>query len=258
MSLLGFLKSGKVEEVTPSTKGSTGVRKQLQPNPAVVAIRLWKNGSVYPSQAAIDKFDLEYKKATVKKVPIEGKENLFKNEYDYPNGTGNGFDVIDTDAWGQYKGEGRMIFVAAVPKNAGKVDLFAQVNYDVEGTPKATVTEQGSNTFGEKVLLPMIKEVYGIELTEERDYVDLLILEQVGEGEEAVNVTEKFSKNILLVPKRVTRGDAKGKLDYSRREGVKVYLMAPEEVVNPEEEDSKMAPADYSEIESGAAVEMEG
>jgi hypothetical protein len=258
MSLLNFLKKANVEEVksSPAARTGGGVRKQWNPNPAIVAVRVWKDGSVFPSQAAVDKFDLEYRKAKITKEALPLKdgqaEAAFKNKYEFPEGTGNGLDVIDTREWAQYKGDGDLLFVAVVPKDAGKVDLFSSVNYDAEGAPKVTAMEQGANTFGKEVLVPAIEAVYGIKFQREAkaatkesaavtaqegvDFVDLEIFETFGEGEDAVNVTEAFSKPILHVPKRITRGADKGKSDYTRRENVKVYGFAPTQVLHPEKE----------------------
>lgn len=244
MGLMDFLKSGKVEEVTKAPRtGATGARKERNPNPALLAIRLFYSGAVYPSQALVEKFDLDYRKAKITKETLPLKdgqtEAIVRNKYEYPEGQGNGMDVIDTKEWGQFKGEGRMVFVAVVPKSEPKVDLFQSTMYEDDGTPKSTVMDQGAVTFGQQILLPMVKEVFGIDLGNEpgkQEFVDLEVLEEVTEGEETFNVTETFSKPIMLVPKRITRGKDKDKLDYERRENAKVYLLVPKVQEAKEEE----------------------
>lgn len=252
MSLLNFLKSSTVEEVKPGPVRSGG-RKEWNPAPSVVAIRVWKDGSVFPSQAAVDKFSLEFRKATIKKEPIKLKEGekpadqKYRNEYSFAEGTGNGFDMIDSRLWNEVKGEGAMLFVAVVPKDAGKVDIFNTVAYNDDGTPKLSVMEQGAATFGSEVLVPAVEQVYGIKfnkaevkddkdkvitpaVTDGVDFVDLAIFENLGD----FNVTEKYSKPLTYVPKRITRGKDAGKPDYARRENCKVYGLAPaSEVLAP-------------------------
>ena len=49
--------------------------------------------SIFPSEAARDKFDLEYRQATVTKEPIKQKEGdtgeaKTRNVYEFPSGTG--------------------------------------------------------------------------------------------------------------------------------------------------------------------------
>jgi len=274
-SLLSFLQGASVEEVKPGKRTGGGRAKQWQPAPSIVAIRLFRDGSVFPSQAAIEKFGLEYKKATITKeeLPLkEGeKEAKTKNVYAFPDGTGNGFDVIDSRIWGQFKasGDNAMLFVIPTPKNAPKVDLFGTTNYEDDGTPKSTVAEQGAMTFGKEVLIPAVEQIYGIvfavpaveakpavaakpaegdkpaiaakpaveavEAVEGVDYVDLAIFESLG----TFNITETYSKKIMNIPKRVIRGERAGEEDYVRREDAKVYGFAPAAMVLADYTDTK-------------------
>lgn len=269
MSLLSFLRSSTVEEVVPGTRagGPTGPRKQRQPNPSIVAVRLWRDGSVYPSTAAIAKFDLGYKDAVITKeqIPLkEGEtEQKFKNVYAFPNGTGNGFDVVDSRVWDQFKAaaDGGMLFVVPTPKNAAKVDLFGTTNYMDDGKPKSTIEEQGAKTFGMEVLIPAVEQIYGIVFkvdaveaqaaqpavlasegieavkakpaieavagVEGVEYVDLAIFDKLGD----FDIVKTYSKNILHVPKRIIRGKDAGKSDYVRRENAVVYGFAPADQV---------------------------
>jgi len=235
MSFLSFLGSAQVEEVKAPTKRGGGRSKQWCPNPTLLAIRLWRDGSVFPSQAAIDKFDLQYRNCTITKIPIPLKEGQteedqkYKNEYYFVSGPGNGFDVIDSRVWAGYKAAGHMLFVSPVKKDQPKVDLFARVDYEEDGTPKVKVEDQGSATFGKDVLLQAVAELYGITLTEEagKDYVDLIIFSE----HEGINITEKLSAPFTLVPKRVNRGADKGKPDYERREGAQIYGLVPAQIL---------------------------
>src|SRR6187551_1206779 len=169
MSALQFLKNAKLEEVSVKPRAAGGRSKQWNPNPTSLAIRLWKDGSVFPSQALVDQFDLEYKIATITKVALPLKEGQteedqkFKNEYYYVSGPGNGFDVIDSRRWPSYKADGDTLFISPVQKDQAKVDLFSSVGYNEEdGTPKNSVMEQGANSFGKSTLLDAVKEIYGI------------------------------------------------------------------------------------------------
>lgn len=252
MSLLSFLSSSKIEDIQVKTGRTGGPRKEWNPPPAVIAIRVWKDGSIFPSQAAVDKFALEYRTAVVKKEAIAKKdsdpegEQKFRNVYDYPEGAGNGFDVINSKVWPGFQGDGAMLFVAAVSKTEGKVDLFSQVAYDNDGNPKVSVMDQGSATFGSKSLIPMLEDVYGIvfnkaatdeseAITTGVEFVDLLIVEEITEGDQSFNITEHFSRPILFCPKTVARGEDKGKDDYVRRENVKVYGLIPAPLVMTQE-----------------------
>lgn len=268
MSMLSFLKKATIEEAKATASKSGGPRKQWQPNPSIVAVRVHKDGSVFPSKAAIEKFDLEYKNGIVtveniaakaavlnedQTVKVPAKEAYTKNVYSFTGGQGNGLDVISSKSWGQFKSdvEGAMLFVAVTPKDQPKVDLFGTVNYDGKGKPKVSVEEQGAATYGKTVLIPMLEEIYGVVFQQDADeetktpeikgvdYVDMVIFESYGTGLDAINITETYSKNIILVPKRIARGVDKGKDDYERRENVKVYGFAPYYIVFGEGEQEK-------------------
>lgn len=245
MSLLGFLKSAKVEEVVAPAKGGGGLRKERTPEG--LTIRLFRNGSVYPSQALVEKFDLEYKVGVPSKVEVKNKvmDSLpagaatevdapkSKTVFSFEKGQGNGLDVIDSRQWHQFKADGSLVFVSPVSKDEAKVDLFGIVRRDeVTGVPTESVMDQGAATYGTKFLIPMIKEIYGIELSEELDHVDLVVVSEL----EGVNITEAFSQEISLFPKVVARGDEKGKPDYERRDKAKVYGLIPYSVLVTENE----------------------
>lgn len=244
MSALSFLKTAKVEEVAAPKRTGGGRAKQWNPNPLLKAIRLWKDGSVFPSQALVDEFDLDYKDAAITKLEIplkEGQtEQKYKNEYYYISGPGNGFDVIDSRAWPSYNAEGHMLFISPVQRDEPKVSLFSSVGYDAEtGKPKNTVMDQGSSTYGKDTLLDAVKDIYGIELSDDKEYVDLIVFAE----HEGINITETFSKPLTFLPKTVVSGKEKGQPDLARRENAKIYGFVPAEILNVKEE----APAEEEE-----------
>jgi hypothetical protein len=180
---------------------------------------------------------LEYSKAKIaNKVPVmDGdvprldQENnpIYTYSYDASETTQCGLDVFDTADWAmQWPASApRCLCVCAVLKSAPKVDLFKTVGYkevDGEGVPVTTVLEQGITTFGKSTLLPMLKDVYGIELSE-KGYVDLQV---------AIDHRVPSSSGIYFIPKKVKRGEDAGKPEYLKRENVNVYPLVPAAVVD--------------------------
>jgi len=220
MGALDFLKDIKIEEITKTSKSTGIVKKQRGPEESQLAIRVWKDGSVYPSKALVEKFGLEYQNAIITEEVKEGDKKVRK--FSYPDGPGNGLDIIDSRAWGQYKNEdpkAQFIAIAIVPKDLPKVDLFANTRYNEDGTPVSSVLDQGASTFGEKNLLPLIKEIYEKEPGEE-GFIDLIL-------EEAVNLKTISPNGLFHFPKMVVRGKDQGKSDYERRENVDIFGIAP-------------------------------
>lgn len=282
-SLLSFLSSAEVEEVKgPVRAGVGGARKPWNPPATLLAIRVWKDGSVFPSQALVDRFNLEYVPVTITRgeerpysaaevEKFEADENAredqwvadqaalpedkrkpFKrkvlkarykpSKYEAKDGVfGNGFDVIDSRLWANYKAGGNILFVAPASKDLAKVDLFGSTKYSgseeegqkiYDATPVSSVMNQGSNTFGEEVLLPAIKEIYGIELGEDKEYVDMLVVDELNTGDDTVNFNKKFSHTVSHFPKLVLRGEDKGKPDYERRENAVIWGFLPADMLN--------------------------
>lgn len=255
MSLLSFLKTATAEKVTTTHRGG-GVKKPWNPPADVLAVRVWRDGSVFPSQALVDRFQLEYHKVNITKgaeIPYteeqknehliamqalpEDKRTELKPKFkpsliESKDGVfGNGFDVIDSRLWGAYKAAGHMLFVCPVPKDLPKVDLFGATKFDGEGNPVQGVMDQGSKTYGEDTLLASIKDLYGIELNDNRQYVDMLVVEELPVGDEVVNFNKQFASPVFLTPKVVNRGKDKGKPDYERRENTKIYGFLPSDIV---------------------------
>jgi hypothetical protein len=195
MSFLEFL--GNVEaapkEKAPATK--------KERNPVKAEIRVFKTGAVYPSAAAVEKFNLEY--------PA------------HDAAPGNGFDVIDGRVWANLKSANPALFISPVSREKGKIDLFGMCTYN-DGVPATSVMTQGSKTFGIE-LLQMIKEVYGIEPTEDKDYVDMLIIED----NDLQEVLDAQTKGIYYLPKTISRGEKAGQPTYVRRDNATIYGFAP-------------------------------
>ena len=198
-----FLKNTTLTVVEKTVaKTSTG-KTAMQRNPTNGAsLRLFKDGSVYPSQDVVTKYKLEYSNF------VPNNNTLGYEEYVTPNG----FDVIDSRTWAQYPQDAQpVVFIAAVPKKSGLVDLFSSAK--VEGT---SVMTQGSKTFGLE-LITMLQEVYNVELFTTQKYVDLTIVD---------NVELPSLDGIYNVPKTVAKGENKGMITTKRRENITVNPLA--------------------------------
>lgn len=191
-----FLKN--VELNVPETKVAS-VRSTANKNPEGMCIRVFASGKIYPSQELVDQFSLEYVAKDSEVVS-------------------NGLDVFKSVDWPMFpvNAPDKFIFVAPVPKNSPKVDLFGQVGYDEEGNPKNSVLEQGGGSFGAQ-LVEMLEQIYGIVI-EKGKYVDL---------EVKTDITVTSPNGIYYVPKTVTRGEKKGELSVVRRENILVMPLVP-------------------------------
>lgn len=233
MSFLSFLKDTVLEEVAQKAPAVGGPKKQRNPNPLFMGLRIWKDGSIYPSVALVEKFNLEYPvvKLTMETLPIpegspEGTKAQVKRTYTHEQGIGNGLDCIDSRSWPQYKGDRHFIAISIVPKNLPKVDIFGSTKYADDGTPISSVLDQGPTSFGAADLLPTLKEVYNVEPNEE-GYIDLMV-------DTSINLKQLSSNGIFLFPKKVNRGEHKGKADYQRRENVDVFGLVPAAMLQEE------------------------
>lgn len=192
-----FLNTVTLTEV-PVKATKVGATK-IQRNPEGLTLRVFASGKIYPSQELVDKFNLEY----------VAKES---------SNISNGMDVFKSIDWPMFptSAPDKYIFVGIVPKNLPKVDLFGQVGYEEDGSPKSSVLEQGGGSFGIQ-LLEMIKEVYGIEI-EKGQFVDFEIKE---------DVKIKSSNDLYFVPKTVARGEKKGEITVVRREAIDIMPLVP-------------------------------
>jgi len=212
---LDFLKNIKVEDPALMKKsGGGGVRKEW--NPTGKTIRVWKDGSIFPSEELVEYFDLEYRPKDV-------------------DHQGNGLDVFPTSQFPIFKSPQPLILINVVDKAKPRIDVFGTVGYYAEaegvelpegvkaGDPQLSVLDQGAATFGKNRLLPMIKETYDVE-PNEKGFIDLVVL-----GADGTEATQPFalSKDFCHVPKAVTKGDLKGTATYQRREYPRLYALYP-------------------------------
>ncbi len=208
MKGLEFLKKASLvanEIVKPAVARTTVAKNR---NPENADIRIYKDGSVYPSAALVAEFDLTYR----------GKEETGGQAFDVFKSS----DFPNTQSWPE---ENRVIFIAALDRSEPKTDLFSGGKFNEDGTPTSDVLTQGSNSFG-KGLLEDIKAVYGEEPGED-GYIDLVILR---------DFPFTNADNIYYVPKVVSRGEKKGESTIVRRENLTLYPLAPASVLNQPEE----------------------
>jgi hypothetical protein len=211
--MLDFLATATVADVAEtaaSRKG--GPRKQR--NPEGLAIRIFKDGSIWPSTELVSKFDLEY-----------------TNKGEMQQGCG--FDIIDTNLYPTFQVGKRVILISPVNRKAGKVDIFASTTYNDDDTPKSSVLDQGAKTFGKETLLPMLKDVYDIELTDDKEWEDLMVVAHPVTNEPW---TLPNGRQIAYIPKTISRGDAKGQVSTVRRELPTFYVLVPATIVNAEQQ----------------------
>ena len=237
MSKLAFLQN--IQMVADERPKKTGNRKEWNPTEGLT-IRLWKNGEVYPSQELVDRFELEYKnRLTDEEVAAIKAKTMTKP---FP---GNAFDVVDTTDFPSFKSPDRLLIVSTVPKDELKVDLFGSVGYNESMAPIMSVMDQGAATFGKDFLLPSIQEIYGIELTDENPYVDLVIV-----GQNGVDKPEPFrmpsGKEYAFFPKKVARGEKKGEMTVQKRDRPEIYVLYPKQLLDE--------PAAAEEVKPDAAV----
>lgn len=267
MSKLGFLKNVVVaaQEQPKPTRNGGGAKKDWNPASGLV-IRLWKDGSVFPSQELVSKFALEYENALTEEEIAAIKEDATKKPF-----RGNGFDVIDSADFPAFNlGGARVLIIAPAEKDLGKVDLFSSVGYNDDGTPKVTVMDQGAVTFGKDFLIPHVEEIYGITFakaaipaveakeavaaeTDEAgkviksakpavearpevpavegvEFVDLVFVGQ--EGDVVADPTPWTApKPIVFFPKIFSRGEKKGESTIERRENPKMYVLYPKQLL---------------------------
>ena len=189
----------EVEVITPEKETRVNVAKTDKYPTEGTVIRVWANGSIFPSQKLVDELFLEY-----------GVTPLV------PGSTSNGLDVF---AFSKMPNAPQIaqdcIMISAVAKTAPKVDLFGSCKYDEAGQPKSSVLTQGGGTFGEE-FIALIKEVYDIEIPK-GTYLDL---------EVKLDISPKVSP-IVYLPKIVDRGPKKGQPDVARRENITIYPLVP-------------------------------
>jgi hypothetical protein len=210
MKGLEFLKKAAIVsiEATKSATARTTVAKNR--NPENADIRIFKDGSVYPSAALVAEFDLGYR----------AKEDDGGKAFDI-------FKTADCPHMAEWDAGQKAIFITAVDRKLPKTDMFSGSKYDETGAPKADVLTQGSNTFGADVL-PALKEVYDVEPNEE-GFIDLVIMREA---------PLKTDNEIYYIPKVISRGDKKGQADLLRRENLTLFPLVPAAMLSTDEVDT--------------------
>jgi hypothetical protein len=191
LSFLSNVELLSADEAKAKKASSIGARKER--NPVDADLRLFKDGSIYPSSALVTEFNLEY---TNKDVEVAG----------------NGFDVFSSNDFKQLGALPKAVaFLATVVKSAPKVDLFGRCTWDAEGKPNSLVGDQGSPTFGKNSLLPMLEEVYNFSFDNNPDlaFIDLNIVREY---------KLKTPSGVALIPKKISKGETAGQLTTERRE----------------------------------------
>lgn len=179
---LSFLESLVLADNEPETRKPHPLEK-VPTNGA--DLRLFKDGSVYPSVEFVESFNLEYQS---KEIPQ------------------NAIDLVDSHQWGNYpKDAQRLLLIGFVERSEPKTDLFSLCKYN-EGVPMSSVIGQGSVN---NQLKELVNEIYRSEWEETDGFVDLL----VGRGYPLTT-----NDRIYYVPKEVTRGKNKGETVAIRRE----------------------------------------
>lgn len=273
MSKLAFLKDITLVGAEKPKRAASVSSKDYNPAEDRMAIRLFYDGSVFPSTALVDRFNLEYATREVDNTPLEpivaggeaqGVGAPEPAKVRYKDVTGNGFDVADTNEFKSFVSPQRLLVVAVTPKAELKVDLFSSTGYEEDNTPSSSVLTQGSATFGKSVMIPMVEEVYGLKfkvagksakpakldekgnvISEEvpaveeipgLEFVDLALL-----GSEGTEASAGFrlpeTKNIAFLPKRVSRGDKRGESTVARRENPELFVLMPISMVDEESAD---------------------
>lgn len=260
MSKLAFLSNITVVGEDKPKNTNRGARKNWNPeNANRAAIRLWYDGSVYPSQGLVDRFDLEYSAREVDDSPVAdivppgpGVEPAEPAKVRFKPINGNGFDVADSEDFKAFQTPQRLLIAALTPKAGLKVDLFGSVGYDDNDNPLIGVMDQGANTFGKTFLIPSVEEIYGLKFkvpgkAEKKDeqgnviasaveevagleYVDLLFLGVDGENSSGFRLPE--GKSTAFLPKRVSRGEKRGETTVVRRVNPELFVLYPASLID--------------------------
>lgn len=234
---LDFLKNIKIDEPVIAKRTGGGGRKKDW-NPIGLRLRVWKDGSIFPSQDLVTRFALEYgNKPAEKEKP-----------------TGNALDIFKGSDFQPFSGNAMpLLFVNVTPKSDLKVDVFGSTTYNEDGTPKSSVMDQGAATYGKAALIPMLQDVYGIVLDDTKPFVDLDFL-----GMDGVEATQSFElpngHKVCFVPKEVARGDKKGEMTVSRRENPLFFVLYP---VQSTEAELSNAAANLAEGDDQEPVDQE-
>lgn len=219
---LEFLKNISLAQNAVVKSAVAKTRTAASRNPEKADLRVYKDGSMYPSVALVANDNLQF----------TDKEAADK---------GNGYDVFRSDQWPNTQHlpkDQRVIFIALVPKDSPKVDLFGATKYDDEGKPKADVLTQGSKTVGEDLLV-WLSEIYGVT-PGEKGYIDLTFVR---------DAPFTLEDRIYFLPKPIRKGDKKGEIQLIRRENLTLFPLVPTALV----EEDQGEPVGDAEIEDPSA-----
>lgn len=204
LDLLGAIQLTQVTKV-PAVRTAKAHR-----TPKDTDLRLFADGSCYPSAALIEEFQLEY----------QDKDSAIP-EF--------GFDVFETTKWGMWPSSDHFVMIAQTSKHDRKVDLFSKTSYDADGHARSSVASQGAATFGKK-LISMLEQTYNEELFKNGNaYVDLDIMR-----DSPISPTQN---GIYNIPKMIVKGEKAGTYSFERRENLTIYplLIREDSLVVPKE-----------------------
>jgi hypothetical protein len=197
-----FLHTMEVKDIEKAPTSATTVEKTPAPG---AHLRLFADGSIYPSKELVAAHHLEFQPKDSVKVA-------------------NGYDVFVSTDWSQYNNTSPnavpFVCLALTSKHMDKVDLFSQVRYE-GNTPKSSVLNQ--KTAAGTALINALSKVYLDNPETEsifgnKSYVDLVIM---------INSPLHTSPTgIYHIPKVVERGKDAGKPTYTRRENAQIFPVA--------------------------------
>lgn len=252
MNKLNFLTALSAVTLTPNPtkevavkEGST--RSRVEKNPTNGAdFRILDNGKIYPSQAFVTEFGLEYQP---------------KNS----NLVSNGLDIFASDDWGNYPTGGPRLLLGYITRqDQPKVELFAGTRYKEEtNEPINSVMEQGTVVSAETLNLIATTLGYTADgegsenprtawevMLGDRRYVDFYLVREAG-------TALVMPDGIYNIPKSIDRGERKGQMTTVRRERITIMpIVEYTEEVRDELNNSTQESTDI-EVGRGEGEEVE-
>ena len=209
------LKNVALEANAVKEKAVKASNPRVEKNPTNGAdFRIMATGKIYPSQAFVDEFSLEY----------TAKDS---------NVISNGFDLFPSNQWGNYKNGPDLLMGYAIRQDLPKVELFSGVRYKKDGSPINLVMEQGT-TLGNDTLELIASALGSVESDGGDTSAWHNLLVSLATGEEGVaryvdfyvvrNVGTALTMpdGIYNIPKMIVRGEKKGQITTVRREKINV------------------------------------
>ena len=226
MTDFSFLDNVQVIEVQPSMGRQTS---KAEPNPTDSDLRLFKDGSLYPSLPLTKEFDLEY----------QDDATAIRE---------NGFDLINSDDWGMMpKGTPQFLAIATVPKEAAPKPMLFGKSRKVDGKSVHSVNDQGSMASG-KTLIEYI------EATEAKAAMEVAFEAQGFIDLDIIREHPIASANgIYNFPRLVKKGDNAGNLTSIRRENSQIYPL----IVVPMAQDNETDTVHEIDLEEEAIMEVD-